>query len=133
MREPVMPNVRAQRGLTLLGFVIILAVVGFFAFLGMRLFPVYTEYYSVLRAMKQVQAEPGIASKTPDQIKESLDRKFNISYVTSVKKQHMRITRAGGGYTLNIKYEVRGPLLGNLEYIASFDKTVDLSRGGDGG
>ena len=36
----------------------------------------------------------------------------------------------GGGNQLNVKYEVRGPLLYNLEYIASFDKTVDLTRQG---
>ena len=53
-----------------------------------------------------------------------------ISYVTSVKPQNVRVIRQGGGNQLNVKYEVRGPLLYNLEYIASFDKTVDLTRQG---
>lgn len=128
-----MRTTRGQKGITLLGFLVILAIVGFFAFIIMRLFPVYSEYYGVLQAMKAVQVEPGIATKTPEQIKESLSRKFYISYVTSVKKNNIRLTRREGGYLLNVKYEVRGPLLYNLEYVATFDKTVDLGRGNPAG
>jgi hypothetical protein len=119
-----------QSGITLIGFVLILMVVGVFAFLGMRLFPVYTEYYGVRQAMKAVAMEPGIASKTPEQVKDSLDRKLYISYVTSVKKNNVRVTRQGGDYQLNVRYEVRGPLVYNLEYIATFDHTETLTRGG---
>jgi hypothetical protein len=120
---------RGQRGITFIGFVIVLAVAGFFAFLGMRLFPVYSEYYGVVQAMNALQDEPNIANKTPDQIKNLLERKFYISYVESVKKNNVRVTRQGGGYLVNVKYEVRGPLVYNLEYVATFDRTVDLVRG----
>jgi hypothetical protein len=125
-----MRNLKTQGGITLLGFLMVLMIVGFFAFLVMRLFPVYSEYYSVVTAMKGVQAEPGVATWSVDKIKDSLDRKMYISYVTSVKKQNVRVIRQGGGNQLNVKYEVRGPLLYNLEYIASFNKTVDLTRQG---
>ena len=125
-----MRNLKAQGGITLLGFLMVLMIVGFFAFLVMRLFPVYSEYYSVVSAMKGVQAEPGVSTWTVEKIKDSLDRKMYISYVTSVKKQNVRVIRQGGGNQLNVKYEVRGPLLYNLEYIASFNKTVDLTRQG---
>jgi hypothetical protein len=120
----------SQSGITLIGFLLILMVVGFFAFLGMRLFPVYTEYYGVLQAMKAVAAEPGIATKTPEQVKDSLDRKLYISYVTSVKKNNVRVTRQGGDYQLNVSYEVRGALVYNLEFIATFNHTETLTRGG---
>lgn len=118
------------RGITLLGFLFGLIIAGFFAFLVMRLFPVYAEYYGVVQAMNAVAAEPGVANKTPEQIRESLARKFNISYVESVKPNNIRVTRQGGGYILNIRYEVRGPLAYNLEYVATFDRSVNLTRGG---
>ena len=128
-----MRTARTQKGITLLGFIVVLAIVGFFAFIIMRLFPVYSEYYGVLQAMKAMQTEPGIAAKTPEQIKEMIGRKFYISYVTSVKKNNIRLTRKDGGYVMNVKYEVRGPLLYNLEYVATFDKTVELGRGSAAG
>jgi hypothetical protein len=121
---------RKQSGVTLIGFMMILAIVGFFAYIIMKLFPVYSEYYGVLQAMKAVQVEPGVATKTPDQIRSMLDRKFYISYVKSVKPNNIRVTRQGGGYLLNIKYEVRDNLIYNLDFVAVFDKTVELSRAG---
>ncbi|WP_395789330.1 DUF4845 domain-containing protein [Aquimonas sp.] len=122
---------KQQRGITLLGFIVVLMVVGFFAFLAMRLFPVYQEYhFGVVGAMKGVQQEPGVANMTPEKIKDLLNRRFYISYVESVKPQHIKITRSGTGYNLNIKYEVRRPLAYNLEFVATFDKTVELSRQG---
>lgn len=119
-----------QGGMTLLGFLMVLAVVGIFAFMGMKLFPVYSEYYSVVQSMKGIQAEPGVANMAPAEIRKLLDRRFNISYVDSVKPEHIKITR-NNGYNLNIKYEVRRPLAYNLDFVAKFDKTVDLTRQGD--
>lgn len=127
-----MRHARPQAGITLIGFLMILMVVGFFAFLVMRLFPVYSEYYGVRQAMKAVAAEPGIATKTPEQVKEALDRRFNISYVETPKRNNVRVTRQGGNYILNVRYERRGPLLYNLEYIATFDHTEVLTRSGSG-
>jgi len=120
-----------QRGLTLIGFVVLLALVGFFAFIGMKLFPVYAEYYSVVSAMKGVQAEPGVADMPPERVRDLLFRRLYISYVESVDNKHVKISRKDG-YTLNVKYEVRRPLIYNLDFVASFDKTVELTRQGGG-
>lgn len=119
-----------QRGITLLGFIVVLAVVGFFAFLAMRLFPVYSEYYSVVSAMKGLQSEPGIGQMTPERIRSLLNNRFYISYVESVKPNHVKITPSGNGYNLSIKYEVRRPMAYNVDFVAKFDKTVELTRQG---
>jgi hypothetical protein len=116
-----------QRGMTLIGFLMVLAVVGFFAFLGMRLFPVYSEYYAVVTAMKSIQNEPGVAQMSPEQIRTLLDRRFQISYVENVRRDNIKITR-DRGYQLQIAYEVRRPLVYNIDFVAVFDKTVDLAR-----
>lgn len=124
-----MAGMSKQGGMTLMGFVMVLAVVGIFAFMAMKLFPVYSEYYSVVQSMKGIQAEPGVANMAPAKIRDLLDRRFNISYIDSVKPEHIKITR-NNGYNLNIKYEVRRPLAYNLDFVAKFDKTVDLTRQG---
>ncbi|MEZ5440959.1 MAG: DUF4845 domain-containing protein [Lysobacterales bacterium] len=113
-----------------MSIIIILAVLGFFAYIGIRLFPMYTEYYGVLQAMKTVQAAPGVGQMQPDRILSLLDNNFAVGYVSSVKRQNITLTRAGGGYLLRVAYEVRSPLVGNLDVVAKFDKTVDLVRRG---
>ncbi len=116
-----------QRGITLLGFVMLLAVVGFFAFLVMRLFPVYAEYYSVKSDMEGLRDEPNSAQMTPAQVRDRLGRRFQISYVESVRPEHITFDR-NQGYNVNIKYEVRRPLMSNVDFVAKFEHTVNLAK-----
>ncbi|MFA5589781.1 MAG: DUF4845 domain-containing protein [Lysobacteraceae bacterium] len=120
-----MKSVKKQSGLTLMSFLIVLVVVGFFIFIGMKLFPVYNEYWSVVTDMKGLAAEPGVKQLSPEQVRDRLFRRFDISYVDSVKPQNVKITRQNG-YQLNVAYEVRRNLMYNLDFVAVFDKTVEL-------
>jgi type II secretory pathway pseudopilin PulG len=46
---------RTQSGMTLIAFIIVLGVVGLFAYVGMKLIPMYSEYYAVKQALKGLQ------------------------------------------------------------------------------
>jgi hypothetical protein len=117
-----------QSGITLLGFIIVLAVVGFFAFLGMKLFPAYSEYYNVVSAMEQIAREPGSSRWSPAEILTSLEKRMYINFVDEkyVNKRSFQIKRSGTGYTLSVKYERREPMLYNLDYVAKFERTVHI-------
>ncbi len=118
-----------QQGMTLLGFLIVLMVVAFFAFLVIRLFPVYSEYYAVTRALKALTMEAGLASASIPKIRDSLDRKLYISYAKNFEAKDAKISRAPeGGYTVRAFYEVRGDLIYNLDFVATFDTSVLLSN-----
>lgn len=113
------------RGITFLSFIIVLVVVGFFAYIAMRLVPVYQEYFSVRQAMKAVAEESG-PNTSPAQIRQALSRRFDISYVESVKPQDIRVIRDARGTQLNIQYQRITPFVYNIEFLISFDETVDL-------
>ena len=121
---------RTQRGITLLGFVIVLAVVGFFAYVGMKLFPMYSEYYSVKTALKGLASEPGSATADPGRIQDLFFRRLYISYSDNVKPEHVRIRRVDRGWQVDVKYEVRRPLVFNLDVVGKFHATQNLTRGG---
>ena len=122
-----------QRGITLISLLIVLTVLGIAAYIGMRLFPMYSEYYGVVRALKVVQATPGVAQMTPDRVWQVLSNNLYTNYVESVKRQNVTLTRSGGGYVLRVAYEVRSTMIFNLDVVAKFDKSVDLSRLDPGG
>ena len=121
---------RNERGMSLLGFVIVLAVVGFFAYVAMRLFPMYSEYYSVRSAMKGLANEPGIATQDPARIQDLFFRRLYISYSENVKKEHVKLRRVDNGWEMNVEYEVRRPLVGNLDVVGKFNSVQMLTRAG---
>lgn len=119
--------VRKPHGMTLMSFVVVLIVVGFFALVVMKLFPMYSEYFNLKGVMEEYAAQPNSASIPPAQMHTELNRRFGIAYISSVKKEHIKLVREGGQSKLNIAYEVRVPLFGNLDVVGKFDNTVDLS------
>lgn len=119
---------RNQNGITLMSFVIVLVVVGFFALVVMKLFPIYSEHHNLKAVMKEFSAQPNASTLTQPQVMLELERRFNIAYVESVKKEHVKIVREGTLAKLNIAYEVRRPLFGNLDVVAKFDDTVTLNN-----
>ncbi len=121
---------RNQSGLTLIGFVMVLALVGLFAYVGMKLFPMYSEFYSVKQALKGLAAEPGIANTDPAKVKDLLFRRLYVSYAENVKPNNVKITRDGQGYIISVNYEVRRELIGNLDVVGKFEASENLLRRG---
>ncbi|NUO76893.1 MAG: DUF4845 domain-containing protein [Lysobacter sp.] len=120
---------RNQSGMTLLGFIIVLAVVGVFVYMGMKLIPMYTEYYGVKRALTGIAAEPGISDNDPAKIKKLFFRRLYVSYADNVKDEHVKIQRKDSGYEISVNYEVRRPLIANLDVVGHFEAKQDLRRG----
>lgn len=121
---------RKQSGITLIGFLTVLAVVGFAAYVAMRLFPMYQEYYSVRSAMKGLADEPGVADMDPARVQDLFFRRLDINYSNSLKPQNVKIERTEGGWLMKVDYEVRRPLVGNLDVVGKFDASQALTRNG---
>jgi len=121
---------RTQSGMTLIGFIVVLGVVGLFAFIGMKLIPMYSEYYSVKQALKGLAAEPGIADQAPAKIKDLFFRRLYISYAENVKDEHVEIKRVDNGWQMNVNYEMRKPMIANLDVVGKFSATENLTRRG---
>ena len=119
---------RKQGGMTLTSFLMVLAVVGFALYVGMKLFPMYQEYYAVQSAMKGLANEPGVADMDPAKIQDLFFRRLYINYSESVKPSHVKIERMDGGWKMSVSYEVRRPLVGNLDVIGKFDASEPLTR-----
>ncbi|HXH01173.1 MAG TPA: DUF4845 domain-containing protein [Xanthomonadaceae bacterium] len=120
---------RHQSGMTLIGFVVVLAVVGLFAFVAMRLFPMYAEYYAVKSALKGLATEPGIADTDPAKIQDLFFRRLYISYAENVKPENVKIDRIDNGWNMKVDYELRRPLISNLDVVGKFSAQQDLTRG----
>lgn len=125
-----MNSMKSQRGITLTSFLVVLIVVGFFLYVGMKLFPMYQENYAVRSAMKSLANEPGIGSMQPANIQKLLFKRLYINYSENVKPANVKFDRKDNGWTMRVNYEVRRPLIGNIDVVGKFDSTQDLSRSG---
>lgn len=119
-----------QRGMTMIGFLITLSLAIFFAFIGMKIVPMYIEYYSVREALKAIASDATMATASKDKIREMFHRKLEISYADHVKTMDvLKFDSTDGGLNLTVDYERREPLMANLDVVAKFHAEQVLTRG----
>ena len=123
---------RMQRGMTMIGFLITLAVVIFFVYCGMKVVPMYIEFYSVKKALASMAKEADLANAPKDKIRASFARHMQIDYVSVIKPEMLKIETTDAGYNLLVDYERREALIANLDVVGKFDKPQDLTRRGGG-
>lgn len=123
---------QSQRGITFIGFILMMCVAGFFAYAAMKLVPVYSEYMGVVKSMNQLQTEPGIGNKDISEIRQMLNVKFDIQYVDDsvIPPQNIQLKKQSGAASLRIFYDKRIDFIYNVDLLVSFDKTVNLSGTG---
>lgn len=118
-----------QQGATLIGWVLILALVGMFGFIVIRLAPIYLEHYSVLEVLDAMKKDRDIVdAATPTQVMQRLKRHFNVNYIESVPQEGIRISKGGGVLKVEIKYEVRVPIIANVDAVVSFSDKLELKH-----
>jgi len=117
-----------QSGITLIGFLVVMAIVGFLAYMGMKLLPSYSEYMGVVKAMNQVTTE-GTNGKSLDEIRRGLMFKMGFQYVddATIKPADITIVRnSGGANQLRVAYDKQIPFMYNIDFLLHFDKSVPL-------
>lgn len=119
---------RNQSGITLIGFVIVLGLVGVFIYIGMKLVPMYQEYFAVKQALKGLHDQPGIANESPAKIQDLFFRRLYISYSENVDAKNVKLKRIDGGWRMDVNYEVRKPMIYNLDVVGKFSTSEDLTR-----
>jgi Domain of unknown function (DUF4845) len=119
-----------QRGATFLGMVVIIAILGFALYAGIRLTPIYLEYMAVARALEQTAKEESGAT-SQQTLRNALDRRWTIETINSIQPKDIEIKKAGSGFTMRAWYRAEAPFISNVSLVADFDKTVKV--GGDVG
>ncbi|MGD9000420.1 MAG: DUF4845 domain-containing protein [Granulosicoccaceae bacterium] len=118
--------VARQRGVTAIGWLIILALIAFFVFLGLKLFPMFAENLSVVSSLKSLENEPSITKQSNAEIIKKIERRFQINDVKNASRKNITISRAGGVLTINCQYEVVQKLGGPISVLAEFDESVEI-------
>lgn len=111
---------KKQKGLTLISWLAIIAVVLFNAIIALNVVPVYLNDHSVKTLMQNLESDSAVRGATPKKIKEIITKRLRINNIYSVNKDHITIKKSKTGYLVTIEYEPRGRLVGSLDYIVSF-------------
>lgn len=123
-----MRSLKRQNGMTAIGWMIVLALIGFFVLLTLRMAPAYMEFYKVVSTLESLEEETGWSEVTPHAIRRLIERRFDISYVYSITPRQVSIKPSGAYYLVTAKYNAVEHLFGNVSVLMKFHKQVRVRR-----
>jgi len=125
-----MNSIRQQRGITMWGLLFICAVAVFFAFIFFKLFTPYINDFKVKAALDGLNEQVRSGTLTRETIMVSLQKRFDIDDVTRVDlKKHLKFGRKGNNLVIELNYEARVPMAGNITVLLNFDHTREFPAG----
>lgn len=115
-----------QKGMTGIGWLLVLAIGGVIAIVLLKLIPIYLDGYKIYDSLDSMAGDTSLRGKSAGEIKKSFLRRLDINMVYDVKGDDLTISRTKGGYEVELDYEARRALFGNLYVVAVFKKTVEI-------
>lgn len=117
-----------QRGMTMLGIIVVIIVVGAWIYAGIRLAPKYLEFMRVASTLEKVRDEFASNPGTTElMLRKSVERHFDIDMVEVITSNDIEINKEGGMFTMRAAYDDVVPLAGNVSFLVEFDKAVEVA------
>lgn len=118
----------SQRGVTLLSFLVTMAVAIVLGTLTLRLLPAYLNHYKIKSSLEALQSQPDWASGSREDIIGSLQKHWDVDSVDDVTARDIAITREGRSTRVRVAYDVTRPLFRNIDLVIHFDEAIEAAE-----
>lgn len=118
-----------QSGLSLIGLLVIGALLAFVFVIGMRCVPVFTEYMAVKRIINSIVDSGGGPDKTAQDIRRDFDNRAIIDDVSTIDGKDLIVDKRGGNVIISVEYSRTVPIVANVSLLFEF-QTSAKSNGG---
>jgi len=115
-----------QQGMTLISFVVVMAIVAFFTLIVLKVGPIYMNHSKVVHALESISNRPDIENESKHEVWISLSKQFNMNYIENVTKKDVKITSRPGYVKVHIVYHVKKPFIDTLSIWVDFDNMIEV-------
>ncbi|MCW5626176.1 MAG: DUF4845 domain-containing protein [Burkholderiales bacterium] len=112
---------RRQRGLSLIGLIVVGGLLVFAALLAMKLLPVYMEYFTIKKHVTELARSSAGASIK--EIQNNFDKRALVDDITALEGPDLEITKFGEQYQITASYSKKVPLFANISVLVDFEAT----------
>lgn len=120
-----MQAIRAQRGASILTWLVILAFAAFFASAAFKLIPHYMDNNALEKAIMAVEEDKAVGDKI-DSVSDFysyISKSMQVNNIRDLKMDDIiEVSQNNNDFLVHLKYEQREPLIKNIDLVVSFDK-----------
>ena len=115
---------KQQRGLSLIGLLLISALIVVVALIGFKLLPAYIEYFTVKRVITDIALGNEVRGGTVREASIAFTRRAQIDDITAIKASDLEITKQGEGFSIIANYQRCVPLFSNISVCIDFEASA---------
>ncbi|MCK6370849.1 MAG: DUF4845 domain-containing protein [Gammaproteobacteria bacterium] len=115
-----------QKGITLVGFVLLAAIVGLLGLGALKLTPHYLQNMKIKRVLADVKDELDGNGPNPQLIRRSIDKRINIEMIDALKAKDFQIEKIDSGFRVTAAYDRTEPFVGNVYLLVDFSDEVEI-------
>jgi hypothetical protein len=112
-----------QRGLSIVGFILVAALVMLAVMIGFRMVPAYIEWYTVQKVMATT-LQTSKDGFTLYQFRRDFDLKASADYIDSVRGSDIEVTKEGNQLVATATWQRVLHLVGNVSLLLEFEATA---------
>ena len=116
-----------QRGASMWMVMLLVAILGFAAIFGLKLIPMYLDWWKVEKGVTGA-LQAGVGKSSKREITTAIVRRLDIDGIRTMTERNldefMTITKKGSKVTVEIDYEQKDSLFGNVFLVTHFEKTI---------
>ncbi len=120
-------NRQNMQGLSILTWLVVLAIGGLLLLATIRLVPVYLEYSSVRTVINNVISDSNTTMLSEHQIRDTIAKRFQVNRVENLTASDLDIKKDGVRLSIKVDYEVREPLVANVGLVVTFKRDFEKS------
>lgn len=110
-----------QNGLSLVGFIFIIAILAVIVVMGMKVVPSVMEYSAIKKALVSAKG----AGTTAPEIRNSFDRQASAGYIESVSGKDLEIIRGSRGIDVSVSYQKKIGLVGPVSLVIDYAASTE--------
>lgn len=109
-----------QRGASMPGILLMLLGAVAVLTLAVKLIPAYIDNWTLDKALERVAEDREVRNLSNREIGERIQKQLNIEGLTKFDMNKVRIQREQGRLQISAEYEVRTPIVHNIDAVISF-------------
>lgn len=117
-----------QKGISLITVLVGGGVLAFIAVFGLKLVPVFTEYYGIKRAITAVASEANQQTVSVAELRSAFAKRAIVDNVTSVTPGDLDITKDSGQIVISVDYSRRIKIASNVSLLIDFSASSAPGR-----
>jgi len=118
-----MKYARSQQGMSLLSWLVILAVVAFLASAAFKVIPHYLDFFALEKAITSVETDKAAEVRSVPEFYSYVGKALTINNIRDLKLEDaLDVKLENNEFRAHLKYEQREPLVQNIDLVVKFDK-----------